>query len=135
MPDFNLWLGDGVGSPLGAIDAAGRAADAWQRIQHWPSTVIFTRPKSVPKTGAIPAVQLPPQIVRIEFDNRSTAIEGAAGVAPSLKLIVYGIQHHLTLPSTDMEEGYSFVMDGDSYRCVNVLSLPGERQGVWEAMG
>lgn len=131
MPDFSAWLGDGTTT----IDAAGRAADALQRIQRWPSTVTFARPKSVSKIGTTAATTLAPQVVRIEFDNRSTAIEGAAGVAPSLKLIVYGIQHHLTLPATDMQEGYTFVMDGDTYRCVDVLSLPGERQGVWEAMG
>lgn len=129
MPNFSAWLGDGTTT----IDAAARAVDAWQRIQGWPSTVVFTKPKSVSKTGTTPATVLAPQVVRIEFDNRSTAIEGAAGVAPSLKLIVYGIQHHATLPATDMQEGYTFAMDGDSYRCINVLSLPGERQGVWEA--
>ncbi len=131
MPDFSAWLGDGATT----IDAAARAVDALQRIRRWPSTVTFTKPKSVSKIGTTPATELAAQVVRIEFDNRSTAIEGAAGVAPSLKLIVYGIQHHPSLEPTDMEEGYTFVMDGDSYRCVDVLSLPGERQGVWEAMG
>jgi hypothetical protein len=58
-----------------------------------------------------------------------------AGAAPTRKAIVYGIQHHPTLPATDMDEGYTFVWENDLYLCIDVLSVPGERQGIFEVVG
>ena len=82
-----------------------------------------------------PETTLAAQTVRVESDNRATVVMGDAGNAPTRKLIVYGIQAHPTLPATEMEEGYTFVLDDEVYTCIDVLSLPGERQGIFEVVG
>lgn len=118
------------------IDAARRAERAWKRIQRRPTAVAFTKPRVVQGNGTVtPESALAAQTVRVESDNRATVVLGDAGTAPTRKLIVYGIQDHPTLPATDMAEGYSFVLDDDVYTCIDVLSLPGERQGIFEVVG
>lgn len=135
MPlNFATWKG--VATP---INAQERAADAWERIQRNPTTVTFTRPKVVTKTGTTPATVLAPQVVRIEPDNRESIAQGIAGVAPLLHATVYGICNHATLPDTDMDEGYTFDYLGDHYRCINVKLVPtgnpGEAQGTFTVNG
>lgn len=106
-----------------------RAVHALRRINDK-----FTTVTSVTfKTAA--GVTLAAQEVRLEYDNRSTPSESAAGQAPSMKLIVYGIRNHATLPDTVMEEGYRFVYLNDVYRIENVIETLGERQGVATATG
>jgi hypothetical protein len=118
------------------IDAARRAKRAWKRIERWPLDVVFTRPRVVQGDGTVtPEANLAAQTVRVESDNRATVVIGDAGTAPTRKLVVYGIQDHPTLPATDMEEGYRFYHDNDQYVCIDVLSLPGERQGIFQAVG
>lgn len=118
------------------INASRRAERAWKRIQRWPVEVAFTRPRVVQGDGTVtPETTLPAQTVRIESDNRATEITGEAGTAPTRKVVVYGLQDHPTQPDTDMDDGYTFSHDNDLYKCIDVLSLPGERQGIFEAVG
>lgn len=118
------------------IDGARRAQRAWKRIGRLPTPVVFLRPRIVLGDGSVtPESALPVQTVRIESDNRASVTAGEAGSAPTRKVIVYGIQDHPSQPDTDMEEGYTFSLENDLYRCIDVLSLPGERQGIFEAVG
>ena len=129
---FDAWAG-------ATISASSRAVDAWRRIGRNPTTVIFTRPKVITKTGTTPAVELAPQVLRIESDNRASPVQGESGTAPIRQAIVYGICNHPTLPETDMEEGYEFDYQGDKYRCVDVKlvpsGVPGEKQGTFKVNG
>lgn len=103
-----------------------RAADAWQRINEKPSSVAFRN-----VAGTILAAQT----VRIEVDNRASDNISAAGAAPKMKAIVYGVRNHATLANTDIKEGYRFVYANDEYRCVDIILTLGEIQGVFEASG
>lgn len=103
-----------------------RAADAWKRINEKPQSVVFRS-----AAGATVAAQT----VRVEVDNRASDSISAAGAAPKMKAIVYGIKGHSTLANTDIKEGYRFVLNGDEYRCIDVIDTIGERQGIFEATG
>ncbi len=90
------------------------------------------------KTGTIPAVQLPPQIVRIDSDSAASVAGGNAGVAPQRVVKLLGIRNHATLPDTDIEEGYTFQFQSDSYRVIDILippATPGECQARCVANG
>lgn len=118
------------------IDAARRAERAWKRIQRNPMGVAFTVPRTVQGDGSVtPETQLPEQTVRVESDNRATPFIGVAGTTPTRRVVVYGIHDHETLPDTDMRQGYSFVLNNTVYQCVDVIPVPGERQGIFEAIG
>lgn len=112
------------------IDASLRAERIWVKIERKPSSVAFTRPKQVLKTGTIAALELPVQVVRVVSDNRASDVVGVAGTAPRRQAIVYGIRDHATLPDTDMDEGYTFLLDGDLYRIVDTIKIPGGLQGI-----
>jgi len=103
-----------------------KSSEAWRRISEKPVSAVFRT------TGG---VKLPPQIVRLESDNRSSKIVSAAGAAPIMQLIIYGIVNHISLPDTDMKEGYTFVYNKDEYICIDTIITMGEIQGVWEASG
>lgn len=103
-----------------------RAAEAWWRIQRDPDSVVF-------KTAA--GVKLAPQIVRLESDNSASVAESTAGTAPVRKVIIYGIKGHSTIPNTDMKEKYTFIFQNEEYVCVDVISVYGEIQGIFEARG
>jgi hypothetical protein len=85
------------------------------------------------KTAA--GVTLAAQQVRLEYDNRASESTSAAGAAPRMQLIVYGIRQHATLPDTDMKEGYRFVYGNDEYRITDIIDTIGERQGIAVATG
>lgn len=99
---------------------------AWKRINDKPTSVTFRT-----STGATVAAQT----VRLEVDNRASVAESAAGAAPTMHLIVYGIRNHPTLDDTQMAEGYRFVYAGDQYRIADVILTLGEIQGVAVATG
>jgi hypothetical protein len=103
-----------------------RAADAWKRIGEKPQSVAF-------KNAA--GTTLAAQTVRVEVDNRASDSISAAGAAPKMKAIVFGIRGHATLANTDIKEGYRFVYGNDEYRCIDIILQTGEIQGVFEAVG
>ena len=121
MVAFSAWLNDDT-----AITSADRAALAWNRIQQKPTVITL-------RTAA--GVTLAAQTVRLEADNRASIATSAAGSAPVMKLIVYGIRNHASQSNTLMEEGYRFVLGSDEYRCVDIIDTIGERQGVFVATG
>lgn len=137
--DFGAYLGQTV-----AINEQSRAVDAWRRINRRPARgddselgIAFTKPKVVTKTSTTPEAVLPRQIVRIESDNRPSVVKGVAGAAPQRHAIVYGVRDHPSedVADTDMEEGYIFTLEGDNYRCIDVILVPGEKQGVFIVNG
>lgn len=109
-----------------AIPSAGRAADAWKRIQDKPTSVAFRTPAGV---------TLAAQTVRLEWDNRATLLSSVAGVAPRMQLIVFGIRGHATLADSDIREGYTFNYNNDSYRIGDIILQIGEIQGIATATG
>jgi hypothetical protein len=109
-----------------APDAAKRAANAWRRIQDKPTAVTFRTPAGV---------TLAAQTVRVEVDNRATMLESAAGAAPQVRLIVFGLKGHVSIAETIMEEGFRFVLNNDEYRIESVIETIGERQGVAVSTG
>jgi hypothetical protein len=133
------------GSLLGRtlpINEQARADDAWRRINRSPARaddgelgIEFTKPRVVEKTGVTPETTLPRQLVRVESDDRPSPLQGEAGTTPKRHAVVYGIRNHRTLPDTDMEEGYSFEWQGDHYRCIDVILVPGEKQGTFIVNG
>jgi hypothetical protein len=122
---------------LTAIDEAARAERIWLKVQRKPASVVMTRPKVVTKTSTTPESVLAAQTVRIASDNRPRPIEGVAGSAPVRHAIVYGVVGHPdpAVTDTDMAEGYTFTHEGDRYRCVDVIAVPGGVQGTFVVNG
>ena len=115
-----------------AIDATVRAERAWRKILRKPITLVMTKPRT-PSGGA---VRLPAQTVRINSDNRASVIGGPAGMAPTRAVMVYGVVGHPTQPDNDIQEGYTFVLDGDAYRIVDIIpATPGEIQAQAAVVG
>lgn len=117
-----------------SINYAVRAERTWLRIQRDPVSVSFIKPRLVAGDGTVtPATALAAQTVRIAPDNRATPVEGVAGAAPRRHAIVYGVRGHpdAAVVDTDMEEGYTFQLDGDNYRCMDVILVPGGKQGLF----
>lgn len=109
--------------------AQRRAVHARRRINDKEPTVTSV----VFKTAA--GVALAAQEVRVELDDRSSLDFSAAGAAPRMAAVVYGIRQHATLADTDMKEGYRFVLGNDEYRITDIIDTQGERQGVAVAIG
>lgn len=126
MINFDAWLGT-AGSPIvQPIPATDRAALAWSRILDRPTSIVLRTAAGVNRAA---------QTVRIESDNRSSLANSAAGSAPRMAVIVYGIRNHATLTDTAMAEGDRFVLNSDSYRIEDVILQIGELQGVAVAVG
>jgi hypothetical protein len=127
MITYSNWLsGTLTTAQERTLRAQERAAEAWWRINEKPQSVVFRS-----AAGATIAAQT----VRVEVDDRASDSISAAGAAPKMKAIVYGIRSHATLTDTDIKEGYRFVYAGDEYRCIDIILQTGEIQGVFEAIG
>jgi hypothetical protein len=118
-----------------AISVTLRAEAIWRKIQRKPTAVVFTKPRVVTKSSTTPETQLAAQILRVNSDNRPSAVEGVAGLAPRRQAVVYGVTDHPTVADTDMAEGYTFLHEGDHYRCVDVIVVPGGLQGIFVVNG
>lgn len=130
MSDYLNWMQANAPTPAQrAAREQRRAVHALRRINDkWAVTTSVAF-----KTAA--GATLAAQEVRVEVDNRSSQLSSAAGQAPRMQLIVYGIRDHATLPDCDMKEGYRFVLGTDEYRIEKVTDNPGERQGIAVATG
>lgn len=119
---------------VAAIDDAARAERIWIKIQRHPSSIVFTKPKTIGKNDppgtAGSLTVLPAQTVRVTSDSRATVVGGVAGTAPKHALVVFGIQGHPTQPNTDIDEGYTFPYDGETYRVNKVIRVPGGVQAI-----
>jgi hypothetical protein len=123
---FSSWLGASSSldtSP--ANDATERAALAWRRIQHKPSSVAF-------RTNA--GATIAAQTVRVEYDNVASPSTGNAGNAGRRGVVVFGIRGHSSLSDSDIKPGYRFVLNAEEFRCLDVIITLGEIQGLFEAV-
>lgn len=99
------------------IDAATRAANTLRLIERKPSSVIFTKPRVVNGDGSVtPETALPAQVVRVNASNTARVIGGEAGLNPKRAVMVYGIAG-----VNDIDEGYTFLIDGELYRVEHVI--------------
>lgn len=117
MPDFGNWLGQ---NRLTIVDAAQRAAQAWQRIQDDPDSVVLDR------DGA----SLAAQTVRITYGESVRDERGQVAMADIRTVIVYGVRNHpdSAVADTDIQREDRFVIGYDIYQVVDVVELPGEVQ-------
>jgi hypothetical protein len=122
MINFDAWL-TGSGLPIASAD---RAALAYSRILDKPTVITLK-----PATGANRAAQT----LRVELDNRASLASSAAGAAPQMNVILYGIRGHATLADHVMAEGDRFILNGDSYRISDIILQIGEIQGIGIATG
>lgn len=116
-----------------AISNSARAQAIWRKIQRKPSSIAFTTPRQVAADGTVtPETQLPAQIVRVVSDSRATLVEGVAGAAPQRHVVVYGVKDHPdpAVADNDIEEGYRFQWDGDTYRVTDTIPVPGGVQAL-----
>lgn len=104
------------------IDPVARAITAYKLIEDKPSSIPFTKPRVVSSAGVVTAeVVLPAQIVRVNSDNRASVIGGEAGLNPQRTVIVYGVLSHPTAPANDIDEGYTFPHEGETWRIAHVI--------------
>ena len=114
-----------------AIDPVERAKATYRLIERKPSSVVFTKPRVVGGDGTVtPETALAAQVVRINSDNRASAVQGIAGLVPKRIVMIYGVVSHPTAPANDIQEGYTFTYEGDRYRVGD--PIPGTK-GVIQA--
>lgn len=116
--DFSKWM-----SSSQPINAQSRAVDAWRRIQRKPVSVVFTKPQVTTGGVTTPATALPAQWVRIDSDNRASAVQGIAGLVPKRIVLIYGVVGHPdpAVVNNDIREGYTFKYEGDQYRVLDPI--------------
>lgn len=120
-----------------AIDSAFRAERAWALILRKPASVIFTKPQVTLKSGITPPTALAAQTVRVVSDNRASTVEGESGAAPTRAVIIYGVKGHPleSVVDTDINEGYTCLIDGDRYRVTEIILVPGGVQALARVWG
>lgn len=123
MVDIGAWLNQGNSE---AISSSDRAVDAWNRILRNPSSVEFVRGQTV----------LDAQSVRIEFDNQvKSEIKGdGAGTSSRRDAVIFGVKNHPSVTDTDIARGDKFAVNGQRYRVVQVIAVPGEIQATCEVL-
>lgn len=111
MPTISNWTG---------TTATNRAEDAWARISDKPSSVVFRR-KNVNQAA---------QTVRLEYRS-GTGVKVGETVSSAIQgMIVFGIKDHPTLSDTDMQRGDRFTDADGTWEIDQVMTLPGEVQGL-----
>lgn len=118
--NISAWLG--AGTP---ISEAERAALAWHRIQHKPTSVVL-------KTAA--GANRAAQDVRLEWGNSVSESTSIAGATPVRPLVIFGVKGHSTISDTVIAEGDRFVYRNDAYRVIDVIYSIGEVQAIAEAV-
>lgn len=128
---LSAWLsdaGDLAATPVETVQQ--RAALAYRRILDKPSSVAFKTPAGT---------TLSAQTVRIEPDSSAGTATSEAGGAQVRKATVFGVRGHAlsasSVPDTNIDDGFRFILNGDEYRCVGILLTHGEVQGYFEASG
>lgn len=124
MPNFDTyWM---VNDP---IDAAGRAVDAWNRIQADKTTITLQ--------GAGAAIT-----VRIEHDGDPSDVASDAGQSDTMRCTIFGVRDHPddAVADTVIAEGNRFRITGNSYLSGNIYVVqriatpPGEVQAFAESV-
>jgi hypothetical protein len=123
MPNIDTWLGTDYSDVL---NAEGRAALAWRRIQDRPVSIVLAREG---------AGDLAAQTMRLESDNTvsDTTSSGTNMQTAIQKVTLFGVRDHATIPDTDIERSDRFRIDGVRYEVMALMTPPGEVQAVCEA--
>lgn len=116
MPDFNAWLGT---SETDVTHEALWAAAAWRRINDMPTSVTFTT-----SGGTVLAAQT----VRLELSSSGRDVASPAGTQQARELTIFGVRDHETVTDTDVKSGYTFVLNNNQYRVLDVVNSLGEVQ-------
>jgi len=116
MPNFAAWL------DLYVTVTQNRAADAWQRINDKPASIVLVRNGTA----------LAAQTVRVEYDRGASEM-GDAGQSSNRGVVVFGVRGHAALSDTDIQRGDRFVYEGAQFRVVDVVYTTGEVQAMCEA--
>jgi hypothetical protein len=118
MPDYDAWRST---TNQFAPTASSRADDAWKRINDKPSTVAVWR------AGAYHH----DETVRIEWNNGTNVTPSAQSpnsVTAITEVVLFGINGHATLTSTDIKEGDEIWLAGESFIVKDSLITTGELQ-------
>jgi len=123
MANFDAWLGQG-NEP---ISATSRAVDAWNRINRNPTSITIIQKDET---------ELDTQTVRIEFDNSMDSERKGEGGGMSARrdAIVFGVKNHPMVADTNIQRGDRFAVNGQIYRVVQVILVPGEVQATCEVL-
>lgn len=123
--DFGQWLAGGGGLPN--TQWALRAQVQWNRILDKPTDVELKR-KDV---GF-----LPPQTVRVEFDDSMMASDSEIGMGAMRRVMVFGVRGHPTIDDFDVEVTDTFIMDNAEYTVMSInRQMIGQVQAYCEAVG
>jgi len=125
MANFDTWLTQG-NEP---ISVTSRAVDAWNRINRNPTSITIIQKDET---------ELAAQTVRIEFDNSMDSERkgdgGGGGMSARRDAIVFGVKNHPTVTDTNIQRGDRFAVNGQIYRVVQVILVPGEVQATCEVL-
>lgn len=108
------------------IDAADRASDTWERICEQPVSVTLIRNGTA----------LTAQTCRIEYDTTKdgAGVISEAGQSSQQWVIVYGVSGHPSVTDMDIARNDLFAYDGQRFRVVSLIKVPGEVQARAEAL-
>lgn len=124
---------------MAAISDANRAQRTWAKIQRKPSSVVFTKPRTVDGvTGAVTAATpLAAQTVRVVADNRASLMEAAAGATPTRTVMIFGVKDHpdASVLDTNIAVGYEASIDNQKYRVTQIWLVPGGVQAQARMIG
>lgn len=113
-------------SPIYIQRVRQRAADAVRRIGEKPTEITFRDAKGT---------ALPPQVLRLEYDNSASASESVPGSVSSRKLIIFGVAGHESMPDSDIKKGYRLTREKREYEVISVIYQSGEIQAVAQIWG
>ena len=118
MPNLDAILSSGS-----AIDAGGRAALAWRRIQDKPSSITILRVGTA-------------QTVRIEFSETVRESMDISGTGSYRDVVVFGVRDHsdVSVTDTDILARDRFVLNNVEYQVMDVVTTLGEVQARCEAI-
>ena len=109
---------------LRVASIAGRAMDAWKRINDKPASITLLRD----------GVTLAAQTVRLEYSVVFREVSGGAGKMAVAACVVFGVAGHPTVANTDIHRQDQFEIDNTFYTVLQVVEYPGEVQARCEAV-
>lgn len=124
MGFFDKWISSGG---ISLMNAQARAALAWRRIQDRPTEITIRR-----GSGSAATI-LEAQVVRLEWDNAATDVEGINTMQAQQKLVVFGVRGLTGVEDTDIERSDQFSINDVRYQVFSIMTPPGEVQAICES--
>jgi len=121
MVNFNSWMQQD--SP---IDESARAARAWNLIQRNPSQITILRNSTV----------LSVQTVRVGYSNTERTFKGSSADGAVRDAVIFGVRNHPDedVSDTNIRRGDMFELNGQEFKVINVVYVPGSLQAYSEAV-